>query len=194
MTGQIESNFGSAINVTTTVVNAQKVANSIGLTCIDVNGTSRINTTFNGSTARTFALTPEKLFPLTTITKSINLNANSGDWVDLGIEGSTIPNNGSYIIQIYVNDGGTTGETLEHYDEYYTGTFSWYNGQTSWGGAENADEIVLHKAGLSSGGNNLFLRTIHTAAGYLKMQAAYYRTTGTIDTSSALTIKVRQLI
>lgn len=164
------------------------------LTCTDVNGTSRINTSFNGSATASFALTPEKLFPLTTITKSINLNANSGDWVDLGIEGSAIPNNGSYMIQIYVNDGGTDGNTLEHYDEYYTGVFSWYKGATSWGAEQNADEIVLHKAGLSSGGNNLFLRTVHTASGYLKMQVSYYRGTGNIDTNSVLTIKVRQLI
>jgi hypothetical protein len=125
---KITTDFSEETTINLVVKNAAKVANSINLTCTDVNGTSNINTTFNGSAARSFALTPEKLFPLTTITKEINLNANNGDWVDLGIEGSTIPNNGSYIIQVYINDGGITGETLEHYDEYYTGTFSWYNG------------------------------------------------------------------
>ena len=96
--GRIESDFNSDITAEVVVNNAAKVANGMTLTCTDVNGTSRINTSFNGSATASFALTPEKLFPLTTITKSINLNANSGDWVDLGNEGSAIPNNGSYMI------------------------------------------------------------------------------------------------
>ncbi len=92
---------------------------------------------------------------ITTITKSITLTT---DWQDTGIK-STDLTTGSYIIQLYANDTGSGGTNS---NEYYSGTMSWYAGDTNSSVELPTDEIVLHRAG-GSGDGALYLRTYRTA-------------------------------
>jgi hypothetical protein len=74
---------------------------------------------------------------------------------------------GSYILRVYVHDPAETG--LYHEQEYYTGFLSWYDTttmDTDW------DEIILHKAGQASHENNLYLRTVRSYGGHLKLQVS----------------------
>jgi hypothetical protein len=92
---------------------------------------------------------------ITTITKSITLTT---DWQDTGIK-STDLTTGSYIVQLYANDIGSGGTNS---NEYYSGTMSWYAGDTNSSVELPTDEIVLHRAG-GSGDGALYLRTYRTA-------------------------------
>ena len=91
---------------------------------------------------------------LVTITKSLTLTT---DWQDTGIKSSDLAT-GTYIVQLYANDiaaGGTSS------NEYYSGTMSWYAGNTDSSVSLPTDEIVLHRAGGSSDAG-LYLRTFRT--------------------------------
>ena len=86
---------------------------------------------------------------------------------------------------MYINDGTNTGQ----YYEYYTGTMSWYAGTTN---NTDSDEILLHKAGHSSGGRMVYLRTIRTASnGYLKLNIA---ASTSFTAASSIIFYFRQLI
>lgn len=95
-----------------------------------------------------------------TITKSITLTT---DWQDVGIN-STDLSTGTYIVQLVANDLGSGGSNI---NEYYSGTMSWYSGDTDSGVDMPTDEIILHRAGASREINNinysnLYLRTFRT--------------------------------
>ena len=111
------------------------------------------------------------------------------EWVDTGIQGADLPVNGSYIVQVYVNSGGTSGGPLQ-YQEYYTGVMSWFRDDTN---STDPDEIWLHKAGHASNANNIYLRTIRTStnSGGLKLQIS-----ADLDCTAATTIvfKFRKMI
>jgi len=98
-----------------------------------------------------------KIDQILTITKSLRLTT---DWQDTGID-STDLDTGTYIVQLYANDGGSGGTNL---NEYYSGTMSWYNGQTNSSLELPTDEIVLHRAG-GSGDGAMYLRTFRTPLG-----------------------------
>lgn len=105
-------------------------------------------------------------FCLTEIKKSLKVTQS---WLDTGIAGNNIPENGSYIIQVYVHSG--TANTFKGSTEYYTGAMSWFAGTCdNADSAVDADEIVLHKAGGNSLGQNLYLRTIRVKNGAMKLQ------------------------
>jgi hypothetical protein len=89
-----------------------------------------------------------------TITKSITLTT---DWQDTGIKGTDLAT-GTYIVQLYANDTGAGGTNS---NEYYSGTMSWYSGDTNSSVELPTDEIVLHRAG-GSGEGGLYLRTYRT--------------------------------
>ena len=94
---------------------------------------------------------------------------------------------GSYIIQLKTND--TAGTGLAHYSEVYTGFLSWDSAATN---STDYDEIVLHKAGHASNGNNIYLRTTRKASnGYLTLQICCNKT---CTTASEYTITARRLL
>ena len=107
--------------------------------------------TYNPLADASIDITATDLFETYTFEKSLILTTG---WTDTGIKGTDMET-GSYIIQVKVNDSGTDG-SLNHYSEIYTGTMSWYKGSTN---STDTDEIVLHKAGHASNGNNIYLRT-----------------------------------
>jgi hypothetical protein len=99
------------------------------------------------------------------ITKSITLTT---DWQDTGIKGTDLAT-GTYIVQLYANDVGAGGTNS---NEYYSGTMSWYSGDTNSSVELPTDEIILHRAG-GSGEGGLYLRTYRTlsaSADDLKLQ------------------------
>jgi hypothetical protein len=95
-----------------------------------------------------------KIDQVLSITKTLTLTT---DWQDTGID-STDLETGTYIVQLYANDTGSGGTNS---NEYYSGTMSWYSGQTNSSLELPTDEIVLHRAG-GSGDGAMYLRTYRT--------------------------------
>lgn len=92
--------------------------------------------------------------PLTVITKNLTLTS---DWQDTGIKYTDLEV-GTYIIQLFANDGNSGGT---NFNEYYSGIMSWYNGSTNSSMELPTDEIILHRAG-GSGDGALYLRTFRS--------------------------------
>jgi hypothetical protein len=93
--------------------------------------------------------------PIAVITKSITMTT---DWQDTGIKSTDLAT-GTYIVQLIANDTGSGGTNN---NEYYSGTMSWYSGDTNSAMEMPTDEIPLHRAG-GSGDGALYLRTYRTA-------------------------------
>lgn len=127
-----------------------------------------------------------KIDQVLTLTKSLTLTT---DWQDTGID-STDLETGTYIVQLYANDitsGGTNN------NEYYSGTMSWYSGNTNSSAELPTDEIVLHRAG-GSGDGAMYLRTFRTLIGDtsdLKLQI--YSNTASASASNYV-FKFRKMI
>ena len=102
-----------------------------------------------------YFLTSSGLDTITTITKSITMTT---DWQDTGIKSTDLVT-GTYIVQLIANDTGSGGTNN---NEYYSGTMSWYSGDTNSALEMPTDEIPLHRAG-GSGDGALYLRTYRTA-------------------------------
>ena len=126
------------------------------------------------------------LFETYTFEKSLTLTP---DWVETGITGTDMVT-GSYIIQVKVSDGSVNGaDGLSHWSEMYTGTMSWYADGTN---NTDADEIVLHKAGHASNGNNIYLRTKRkSSSGRLVLEMSCNKTCAV---ASTYTIVARRLL
>jgi hypothetical protein len=101
-----------------------------------------------------YFLTSSGLDTITTITKSITMTT---DWQDTGIKSTDLAT-GTYVVQLIANDTGSGGTNN---NEYYSGTMSWYSGDTNSALEMPTDEIVLHRAG-GSGDGALYLRTYRT--------------------------------
>ena len=86
---------------------------------------------------------------LITATDSLTL---SDAWQDTSIAGSDLAT-GTYIIQVYAHDHAVGGQ---HYNEYYSGTMSWYGSATN---SNQTDEIILHRAGHAPNTGDIYLRT-----------------------------------
>ncbi len=91
---------------------------------------------------------------LYTVTVSAQLTTS---WQDTGINGSDL-STGTYIVQIYVD----SDVPRYHYQEFYSGVMSWYNGGTN---SNEVDEITLHRAGHAPNAGNVFLRTLRHPSG-----------------------------
>lgn len=131
-------------------------------------------------------ITATDLFETYTFEKSLTLTPN---WIETGITGTDMVT-GSYIIQVKVNDGSVNGaDGLSHWSEMYTGTMSWYADGTN---NTDADEIVLHKAGHASNGNNIYLRTKRkSSSGRLVLEMSCNKT---CEASTTYTIVARRLL
>lgn len=93
--------------------------------------------------------------PITVFTKSLTMTT---DWQDTGIKSTDLAT-GTYMVQLVANDTGSGGTNN---NEYYSGTMSWYSGDTNSAMELPTDEITLHRAG-GSGDGALYLRTFRTA-------------------------------
>ena len=91
---------------------------------------------------------------LYTVTVSAQLTTS---WQDTGINGTDL-STGTYIVQIYAD----SDVPRYHYQEYYSGVMSWYNGGTN---SNEVDEITLHRAGHAPNDGNIFLRTLRHPSG-----------------------------
>jgi hypothetical protein len=91
---------------------------------------------------------------VTTYTKSLTLTT---EWQDTGIKYTDL-DTGTYIVQMYANDAGAGGDNV---NEYYSGTMTWWAGNTQSSAELPTDEIVLHRAG-GSGDGGMYLRTFRT--------------------------------
>lgn len=124
-----------------------------------------------------FLLKSEELINnVTTITKSLTVTQA---WMDTGISGTNIPNNGTYIVQISVNGGGMT-ECL------WSGVMSWYSGTCS---DDDTDEILLHRSGKAYS-KTLYLRT-KMNSGSLSLQIAANENVGA---QYSYTFKFKQIL
>ena len=119
--------------------------------------------------------------PVTTIKKTLKITTS---WMDTGITGTNLAS-GSYIVQV---SGIETGPS-NMYSEVFTGFMTWHSNTTN---NNDADEIILHKAGHSSNGGAIYLRTIRTLDNnLLKLQICSAKAfTG----NSGITFKFRKML
>ena len=78
-------------------------------------------------------------------------------WQETGIKGNALAT-GTYVVQLYANDGSNI-------EEYYSGVMSWWAGTTQSTGSLPTDEIVLHRAGAGTNGREIYLRTWRSEQG-----------------------------
>lgn len=143
---------GSNIVVNTTTKNSSLYAVDVRRSNTTVGGIK-----LDGSIVHT-GLSPTdgtNIDQIKTLTKSLTLTT---DWQDTGIKSTDLAT-GTYLVQLFANDTGSGGTNS---NEYYSGTMSWYSGDTNSGLELPTDEIVLHRAG-GSGEGALYLRTYRTA-------------------------------
>jgi len=128
---------------------------------------------------------------LKTVTMSFQLTADT--WTDTGIDGTDL-STGTYIVQVYVDDHNINGL---HYDEYYSGTMSWYSSSTN---STVVDEIPLHRAGHAPNSGDIQLRTQRASGSDthdLMLQIKHNRTyNANLDNTDGkrMTFKFRRLI
>lgn len=128
--------------------------------------------------------TGDSVLGLATISKSIRVLTS---WVDTGIKAADLAD-GTYAFELIANDSAVGGG---HSNTTYSGMLHWFSADTN---ATHADEIILHRSGVSSGANNLYLRTLHTVtadANNLKLQIA---ADAAASSASTYTFKFRRLI
>ena len=108
-------------------------------------------------------------------------------WLDTGIIFNNLTT-GSYIVQVHVNNHSVGGQ---QYNEYYTGTMSWFSSTTN---STSTDEIVLHRAGHAPNAGIIFLRTARVAGN--TSPNVHLEIKSSLDTTgnSTYTFKFRRLI
>lgn len=128
--------------------------------------------------------TSDTVLGLATISKSIRILTT---WADTGIKAADLAD-GTYAFELIANDSGVGGG---HSNTTYSGMLHWYAADTN---ATHAEEILLHRSGVSSGSNTIYLRTLHTVtadANNLKLQIA---ADIAANSASTYTFKFRRLI
>lgn len=160
---------------------------------ITLKGVVTGSTSFDGSGNVTITTSANDI---TTINKSLKVTT---DWMDTGIAGANL-SDGTYAVQVYVHDG------LTRFNEYYSGTMSWYSGTISSsihsGGGSNylrgtniqSCEILLHNAGQSStltDNTHIYLRTLRVSGASLKLQIA---STTAFSAATNVVFKFKKLI
>lgn len=175
---------------------------------LDVNGTARASGFIKSGSSSAYVLTgdgghkaisdfllkselanQELSNNLTTITKSLTVTA---DWMDTGIAYNSLPANGSYIVQVYVNANNSVDAM---YSCYWTGVMSWFVQQPGTKTNDNdTDEILLHRSGHHYS-NTIYLRTVMTTGSGngegLKLQIAANKNIGAAYT---YTFKFKRVI
>lgn len=145
-------------------------------------GTVTQTTTYNPLNAKSINIAASDLFDTKTLTESKTLNTT---WQNTGWSGTSLAT-GSYIIQVKISD--QSGNGLGHYGETYTGIMSWHYDPTN---DTDYDEIVLHKAGRASNGNNIYLRTARRSNSTLVLQISCNKT---CSAAISYTLTARRLL
>lgn len=117
---------------------------------------------------------------------TLNLTLGTA-WQDTTINASDLAT-GTYIVQVLVNNVASGGGQTS---EYYSGVMSWFSADTN---ETSSDEITLHRAGHSNGGNAVFLRiqrTVTADAADMKLQIS---STNNDSGASNVTLKFRRMI
>ena len=117
--------------------------------------------------------------PDTTYNITVNISY-SGGWADTGIQSNTLVT-GTYAVQVYMSYSD-----LNMYYSYWSGIMSWYADSTN---QNQGEEILLHCASHYTG-NDIYLRTLRTTSGVLKLQLAC----DTSFSSKDIQFKFRKLI
>lgn len=118
------------------------------------------------------------------VTDSLTL---STVWQDTSVNATDLAT-GTYIVQVLVSDlsvGGTQNT------EYYSGIMSWYSGDTN---STTSEELVLHRAGISPGGNSIFLRVARTTTADTDDMKLQITSTNTDAAASSVAFKFRRVI
>lgn len=118
---------------------------------------------------------------VTTITKKLTVTQ---DWMDVGIAGTNLPANGTYIVQVSVVGNDSTGNM---WSCLWSGVMSWHKDGTN---DSDSDEILLHRSGHAYG-NTLYLRTVMRSSSTLKLQIAANTNIGKAYT---YTFKFKQIL
>ena len=119
-----------------------------------------------------------------TVTDSLTLSTS---WQDTSVNAADLAT-GTYIIQVLIDDDSNGGTQNT---EYYSGVMSWYSGDTN---STTSDEVVLHRAGISPGGNAIFLRVARTVTADANDMKLQITSTNTDSSASNVTFKFRRMI
>lgn len=142
--------------------------------------------TLSGALSHT-GLTPTSgtaIDQILSVTDSITLTTA---WQDTSINATDLAT-GTYIVQVLVNDvaaGGTNN------NEFYSGVMSWYSGDTD---STTSEEVILHRAGVSPGGNSIFLRIARTLTAAVEDMKLQISSTSTDAGASNVAFKFRRVI
>ena len=130
------SNNTLTINNNTQLINDinNTLDNKIDKTEFDTTITNYVTTSDLNNT-----LVERVVMPVISMTKSLKLSS-ANTWYDTGIDTTSGLESGTYLMQVYINNGSNTGQ----YNEYFSGIISWHSGTTN---SSNSDIIYLSKAG-----------------------------------------------
>lgn len=189
----------AAIGAQTTLVSGTSIKTIDGISLLGsgnittVKSHTELTNLQGGTTGEHYHLTATQLSEflsfqtVVSITKSLTLTT---EWADTGITWTDLAT-GTYIIQLYANDEGSGGTNN---NEYYSGTMSWYAGNTVASAELPTDEITLHRAG-NSGEGGLYLRTFrsNTSTTTEKLKLQIYSNSATPSASNYV-FKFRRII
>lgn len=99
------------------------------------------------------------LIPNGAFTTTYAFTSTAGTWAEVMEGDDVITSSGTYSIQVFVDDHGVGGT---QYDEFYSGTMSWFVAGTNDAGGGAISEIVLHRAGHAANTGVIYLRTRET--------------------------------
>lgn len=158
-------------SVSTAYVNASKTVTSTGFvhSSVTENANQYVLTADGGYTRLNQVINEGEY----SFSKDITV---TDQWTDIdgfyGGSDSFLVTNGTYVVQVYYKSEPANGM----YDGYFSGIMSWYTGKTN---SNNADEIVLHRAGHAYA-NTIYLRTVESQASstspYTRLQISANKT------------------
>lgn len=158
-------------SVDTSYVNASKTVTSTGFihSAVTENANQYVLTADGGYTRLNQVINEGEY----SFSKDITV---TDQWTDIdefyGGSDSFLVTNGTYVVQVYYKSEPANGM----YDGYFSGIMSWYTGKTN---SNNADEIVLHRAGHAYA-NTIYLRTVESQASstspYTRLQISANKT------------------
>ena len=103
------------------------------------------------------------LIPNGAFTTTYAFTSTAGTYAEVMESDDVITANGTYTVQVFVNDFAVGGT---QYDETYSGIMSWGSAtSTNQAGGAAISEIVLHRAGHAANSGAIYLRTRETNSG-----------------------------
>ena len=122
-------------------------------------------------------------------TFNLTVSYNTTSWTDVGITRADLAS-GSYIIQLYVDNGSTS---VANRETYYTGFMSWFGVDNISGDPPTYNEILLHHSGRHQwNGSVFYLRTYRDGtAGTMSLQI---KNATRANNDVGMTFKFRRMI